>query len=273
MIDPTSRRVGLIAGRGLFPSILVDSLAADGLQIVVARLAGQASRIGHASVVREQSFPIGSMGVIARFFLDEGAPLAYMAGGVSRRGAWANARPDIHAIRLVVSSFFGGDDRLLRGAARVFEKLGVTVGDPTSYVADLFAHQGHLAGPVPSSETLLGMRMAMRAALENGLRDNGQGALVFRGKLVGLETRSGTDALIAGSPGPGAILGKVVKPGQDRRFDMPAIGPSTILAARMVGLSGIAVEEGGVLLLNRTRIYEHCHRHGISLFGFRRQGE
>jgi DUF1009 family protein len=92
--------------------------------------------------------------------------------------------------------------------------------------------------------------------------------IAHRGRIVGREGRAGTDALLARAPGPGAVLAKAVKPGQDRRFDMPAIGPSTIIIAERVGLRAIAVEQGGVLLLRKPRVLELCQERGVSLVGW-----
>jgi DUF1009 family protein len=111
------------------------------------------------------------------------------------------------------------------------------------------------------------MDLALEAARALGRGGSGQATLAYRGRLVGAEGRAGTDALIAGAPGPGAVLAKAVKPGQDRRFDLPAVGPSTALLGSAVGLRGIAVEAGGVLLLERRRLIDICDRHRITLEG------
>ncbi len=98
--------------------------------------------------------------------------------------------------------------------------------------------------------------------------DGGQAVVSFRGRIVSVEGRAGTDALISSAPGPGAVLVKVVKPGQDRRFDLPSLGPSSVICASMVGIRAIGIEAGGVLLFNKEKILTLCNRLGISLLGF-----
>ena len=212
-------------------------------------------------------FPLGALGRTAHFFRSAGVSRIYLAGGISRRGALLAARPDRHAWRLLFKALSCGDDELLRAVAHTMGCLGVEVDDPSMLLDDLFAPEGRISGPEPNRATLDDIALAWDAAKRLGARDAGQAALGYKGTVVGLEGKAGTDALLMSAPGPGAVMAKTVKPHQDRRFDLPAIGPSTIRLASAVGLGAIAVEAGGVLLLERDRIVNMCRVRGISLIG------
>lgn len=264
---PPGRRVGIVAGRGIYPLVLCERLAAAGLRPVVACIEGQCEPSRFPPAAEARAFPLGAFRAAARHFTGRGAFEAYFAGGIERRGALGIARPDAGALALLPLALLGGDDRLLRGAARRFERLGVRVGDPRPLLRDLLAPAGPVAGPAPGAAAEREIGIALAAARRAALLGRGQAAIAFRGAAVLIEDRGGTDALLARAPGPGAVLAKVAGPEQDPRFDLPSIGPSTIRIARAVGLAAIAVEAGSALLLSRARVAELCERHGIPLVG------
>jgi len=267
MNDPVSAPVGLIAGGGAYPQVLLGALEVAGHRVVIASVWRQTRRLESGVIAAQREFPPGSLGEVARFFADNGVSLAYMAGAVDRRLLPPLAFADRHTARLLPRILFGGDDGLLRGVAEAFDRMGIVIADPSRYLHGSFAGEGHLAGPFPDDDLVAQIEFATAAARDCGRRDRGQSAVFFRGRLAGLEGREGTNALLSSAPGPGAVLAKVVKPGQDRRFDLPAIGPSTAMLGAMVGLSAIGVEAGGVLLLERERLEKACDRNGISLWG------
>jgi hypothetical protein len=136
----------------------------------------------------------------------------------------------------------------------------------------MLATAGLLAGPAPDKATLADLRIAWNAAHRLGMRDKGQAAIAHLGCVKGLETRAGTDALIARAGEPGAVFAKIVKPGQDERFDMPAIGSSTALRAATKGIKAIAIQADGVILLERDRLIDICKNRGISLISYSAAG-
>jgi len=259
--------VGILAGNGTYPNILAKSLLSHGHQVVIAGIRGQFSNIYPNEISSVSVFPIGSIRKTTQFFINNRVKNIYFAGGVSRRGVWRHLRPDHYAICSLPHALFKGDNKLLETVANTFCKLGVEVCDPKPFITELFAKHGLLAGPEPDKETLINIEIATCAARNLGLNDAGQSAIAYKNNVAGLEDRNGTNALIANAPGPGSVLAKVVKPGQDLRFDMPAIGPSTALLANAVGIKAIAVETDGVLLLNSKQMFNICNRKRISLVG------
>jgi UDP-2,3-diacylglucosamine hydrolase len=266
--SPKPDTAGVLAGNGVYPALLARNLACSGRRVVVAGIRGQTDESLAASVDGFQRFPLGAINRTAAYFMHHRARRIYLAGGVKRPIAWRHARPDRTALALIVRNLTAGDDALLRSVASAFEARGLVVGDPRPFLRDLLAGKGRLAGPPVDAATLTDIQIAWRAAKAHGSKDRGQAAVARRGEVAGLEGKAGTDALIDSVTGPGAALAKVVKPGQDYRFDMPAIGPATVERARRAAFRAIAVEAGGVLLLERERLLATCNRHNISLVGF-----
>jgi len=260
-------KFGLLAGRGLYPVLLARRLVEDGHSVVVVGLAGQYAKGSVPDALAETIAPVGALGKAASFFTKHGVTDGFMAGGVMRKGVWRYVRPDMMAMLLLPRVVFKGDDFLLREVAKKFEKCGIKIKDPSRYLETDFAGQGHIAGGALPSDKDGDLRLAWEAAIAHGRSDKGQTVIVHKGRVVGLEGRRGTDALLSCAPGPGAVMAKVVKPGQDRRFDMPAIGPSTAIIASMVGLRAIIVEAGGVLLIDKERLFAVCNRTGVCLVG------
>jgi len=261
-----ARRYGILAGNGLFPHALANCLMEQKLPFVVMGLRGHFQPLPGSIEACEET-DLGRLLPIVRYFKKHHAERIFFAGGVRRKHARATLRLDALGACVLPLALLPGDDRLLRGMAFLLGTLGVEVVDPSPAIGSLLADRGLMAGPEPKPAVWNDICIARQGALEIGSRDRGQAAVAFKGNLVGLEGWKGTDALISRAPGPGAVLAKVVKPGQDLRFDRPAIGPSTALLAAARGMRAIAVESGGVLLLDRDRLMEICRQCDISLYG------
>lgn len=272
MTASLATRWGIIAGRGDYPVILARRIVDSGQEVVVVRIAGQADATGRFAPIPVIEAPLGAMREAAWKLRAFGVERAFFAGGIglSLRTV-LSSRPDRSVFSALRAAWRAcprlGDDRLLRCMADEMGRLGVSIEDPAPFIRDLLAGEGLLAGPAPDDEIRGDLSLAARAARRVGTKDRGQCALVHRGHLVASEGRGGTDALMRRSPGEGAVLAKVVKPGQDLRFDRPTIGPRTIATAAVSGVRLIGVEAAGVMILNPSRVFELCRDHGISLVG------
>ncbi len=265
--ETPARPVGILAGNGTYPAALAKSLLSRGHRVVVAGIDGHFFSTLPDGCGPKKLFPLGALGRTVRFFLGHDAKEVFLAGGVSRKNAWRSARPDIHAFSLLPRALSGKDDHLLKAVAEKISSLGAEVCDPGPYIAHLLAGEGLLAGPKPNAVVLKNIEVARDAAQRIGRKDVGQAAIAYHGQVSGIEDSTGTNNLVAKAPGPGAVLVKVVKEGQDLRFDRPAVGPSTALLAVATGLDAIAIEARGVLLMERKRLFDICDRKGISLIG------
>ena len=173
----------------------------------------------------------------------------------------------------ILSAMRSGDDGLLRTVASLFEDEGFAIRGAHELVPGLTADPGLLAGPAPSGTDLMDSMRARRIIAALGSLDVGQGAVVAGGQVLGIETAQGTDAMlrfVAEAPSTlrqnaRGVLVKAPKPGQDLRFDMPAIGPETVSAAAKAGLAGISIEAGKVLLLERPKTLGTAAKAGLFL--------
>ncbi len=166
-----------------------------------------------------------------------------------------------------------GDDAALRAAIAIFEEAGLPVVGIEDVVPALVPGPGVLCGtPTPQDDHDATRAATIVAAL--GAADVGQGAVVQQGLCLAVEALPGTDAMLAAvagmaplRPAPrGGLLWKAPKPGQDRRIDLPALGPATVAAAARAGLGGIAWEAGGVILLDRAATIAAAEDAGLFLW-------
>jgi len=257
--------LGIFAGAGRFPLLLVRRARRLGVSTTVVAL----ERVTLPAVAREAGgarwLAVGQIGLAAQHLLGRGATEVVLAGGVPRNPLAVRPRPDGHALRLA-TGLAGGDDRLLRRVAQAFEGLGLAVVPPGELATALHPTPGRLGGPEASAYEA-DLRHAWRAAVRQGARDRGQAA-VARGGRVLCEDIRGTDVLLhrASRLARGGVLAKVAKPGQDRRFDMPAIGPATIAGARRAGLAGVAVEAGATLVIDQRECAHLADELGVGLW-------
>lgn len=267
-------RTALIAGRGLLPVLLAERLAADG-GLLVAELDGAPSDLAAFSPLRfrvERLVP----------FFDELA-----ARGVTRvvfAGAMQRPRlePELFDARTatlvpqILAAIQSGDDTTLRAVIGLFEEFGFEVAGADQLAPDLVPPEGVIAGQVGDADR----RDAARAAeivAGLGALDLGQGAVVAQGLCLAVESLPGTDAMLdfvarhaarlrPDPEGGRGVLYKAPKPGQERRIDLPAIGPDTVAGARLAGLAGIAWEAGSVLLLDRAALVAAADEAGLFLW-------
>jgi hypothetical protein len=186
---------------------------------------------------------------------------------------------DAAGLRLLAKlgrAMFLGDDGFLRGVARVLGEEGFEVVAPHSILADLLPPAGLLTpAAAPPDATARGdIARGIAVARALGAVDVGQAVVVQQGLVLGVEAIEGTDALLARCgplrrDGPGGVLVKLAKPGQDRRLDLPGIGPATVAGAAAAGLRGIVIEADGAILLDRAATLASAEAAGIFLLAIR----
>ncbi|MFW5880905.1 MAG: LpxI family protein [Roseicyclus sp.] len=251
----------IIAGSGALPGLLLEAgparvVAFAGVPVAAegaGRIAARFERLGALfdDLVAAGISQVCFAGAMGRPPLDPGALDAETAALLPR----------------LMQAMARGDDALLRDVAAVFEERGFEVVPAHGLRPDLLAEAGCLAeGSLPERDVA-----RARAVLEAlGPLDVGQAVVAGRGQVLGIETLQGTDAMLRfvaeTAPGSGGVLVKRPKPGQDLRFDMPAIGPGTVEAAARAGLAGIEIAAGGVLMLDREAVVAACAGTGLALW-------
>lgn len=262
--------IGLIAGNGRFPTIFAQAAKAKGLAVhaVAHELEADPSLAQHVDSLTWVK--VGQVDGIIKGFKAHGVTQAVMAGGIGRIRSFTQARPDLGALKVAASLRSMRDDEMLRGVADYFEKHGVRIVAPTDFVPDVLAASGHLAGPVATDAQLKDAAVALEVAEALGRVDVGQTVMVKDGAVLAVEAVEGTDEAIRRGGrygGKGAVVVKRSKPGQDLRFDLPAIGPQTLEVMREVGASVLVVEAGKTVLLDKAQLFKWAERLRITVLG------
>ncbi|MFY0575297.1 LpxI family protein [Cystobacter fuscus] len=263
-------RIGLIAGNGRLPFLFASAARAQGLEVVAVAHRGETDPALASEVASLTWVRLGQVDRILRAFRDAGVTRAAMAGGIGRVRAFTEARPDLGAVRILSRLRSVRDDALLRAVADYFESHGVTIVAPTDWLAQALCPAGHLAGPALNAVQQKDVALGREVATLLGQADVGQTVVVRQGHVLALEAVEGTDEAIrrgAKYGGTGTVVVKRCKPGQDLRFDLPAVGPRTLDVMKEVGATVLALEVGKTVLLDAPELFRKADTAGISLVG------
>lgn len=217
---------------------------------------------------------LGAAGQSIKHLRDAGCKELVMAGTI-KRPSLASLRPDTWALKFFAKSAAQtlGDDGLLKALINALEHTeGFRVIGADDLLPDLLATKGAYGNIKPDLQAEEDIKYGIRAALDIGRQDIGQGAVAQMGQVLAVEDSKGTDALLKQAQkvrmsGPGGVLVKVKKPGQEHRTDLPTIGVVTIEGAAAAGLRGIAVETGGALVVDRDAVIKAADAAGIFVIG------
>lgn len=266
-------RLGIIAGGGDLPRQLVATCQRAGRPFFVLALEGQGAEAWLSPDIPFAIHRMGAAGAALERLRAEGVTEIVMAGGV-RRPSLSDLRPDWYAARFFAKLGLKalGDDGLLRAVAALLEEEGFRVVAVQSLIDDLLMPAGVLTQREPDAEGAADIDHGLKVARALGSVDVGQSVVVQAGLVLGVEAIEGTDALIARCgvlkrEGTGPVLVKCAKPGQDRRLDMPTIGPDTVAACIAAGFAGIAVEAGGALFAGREDAIRAADVAGLWIVG------
>ena len=273
------RPVGLIAGGGVLPFALADSLLAQGRTPVFIGLKGfcDARRIVN---YRHRWFSVGQFGSIMKALREEGCSDITFIGNLVRP-ALMDLRFDWLAVRIlprILKGLRGGDNHILSATARVFEDGGFRVLGVRDLAPDLLMPSGCLTRVQPDAASLNDAAKGQDVLRTISPFDVGQAVVVIEGHVVSIEDIAGTDALLArikmlresgrlrAKPGRGVLV-KAPKQGQDLRLDLPALGPQTIQGVADAGLAGLAVTAGHSVVAEPQAMVEAADSAGIFIVG------
>lgn len=276
---PAAGRLAVIAGYGGLPQHIAAAARAAGEDPFIFTLSGEADQ--DWSGFEHMPLVISDLSRFSAAVRRHGIDRVVMSGGVHRRPAFSQLRPtwrSLRSAREVFRALAGyGDDRMLRVAISLIEQEGVRVVGAQDFAPDLLASTGPIGRHAPTSGDDADISAGMEAALALGRLDIGQGSVSVGGRVVALEGLEGTDEMLARVAGlraagrlrggPAGVLVKMCKPNQDLRADLPSIGPATVAGAVRAGLSGIAIEAGRSLVLDRAELVEAADRAGVFVVG------
>lgn len=261
--------LGLIAGAGALPALVMDARDRAGLLTYVMAIEGAAEP---ARFPRPPDVWVKLGEAIRSFDLlkAEGIRHLLMVGGV-RRPKLTDLKPDLRVAGFLarVAMRAMGDDTLLRAVVAEIESEGFHIMGLKEVAPELMAPLGPIGRLDVPAELKAESDLGFRAARALGAADRGQAVVVADGKVVGEEDESGTDALIARAGTARAVLVKCRKPKQDERLDLPAIGPETIEACRRAGFAGVLVEAGETIVIDRAKVAAAADAAGLFVVGAR----
>jgi len=276
---PAKEKLGLIAGNGRFPFLVLDAARARGFDVVVA-------------AIKEETFPeieahgaasvhwlsLGELSRLIDTFKREGVQRAIMAGQVKHKQIFSSIRPDRKLAKLLLSLGTRNTDSLLGAIARVLADEGITLENSTSLLEPLLANPGLLTRRPPSPVEAGNIAYGRAVARQLAQYDIGQTVVVAENACVAVEAMEGTDATIERA---GRIMGsldstastlsrsltvvKIAKPNQDMRFDVPVIGAKTIEVMRHAGATCLALDAGRCLLLDGGAIVAAADDAGVAI--------
>jgi hypothetical protein len=255
------------------PGRVAAAAAATGRPVFLVGLEGFADRAMLASWPHEV-IRMGAAGRILAALRSHGCQDLVLIGPV-RRPSLLDMRPDAEGARIgarIGRAAFAGDDGLLAAVIRVLGEEGFRIIGAQDVLREALAPVGLLTHAAPDAMAAADIRRGVAVARALGAVDVAQGCVVQQGMVLAVEAAEGTDAMLSrcgalARSGPGGVLVKLVKPGQERRADLPTVGPDTVRAAAAAGLRGIAFEAGGTLLADRAVAVAEADRVGVFMLG------
>jgi len=269
----TSPKLGLIAGGGKVPALVREACRQNGRSLYIAALNGFCD----PATVAGSDHGWFDMAQVGRLFdsLKAAEVAEVTISGSVTRPDFARMLPDWRGAKLLprfIKAGLQGDDAVLRVVVETFEAEGFRLVGVEAIVADLLAPAGLMSNQAPSDADWRDIHYGITVARALGAADKGQAAVVAHQQTIGLEDQAGTDVLLqrmALMPeAGGGVLVKCLKPGQERRVDLPTIGVQTVTNAVAAGLRGIAVEAGAALIVDRMATCAAADAAGLYLVGF-----
>ncbi len=277
-VTSTKSPLGIIAGVGRLPLQLIEACKAAGREVFVLAFEGSIDPAVVANV-NHVVVPMGAIGQALSHLRKAGVKELVMAGRV-QRPTIATLKPDMAAAKLVArmgGTLFAGDDALLKTVVAFLEEEGFRVIGAQNVLSSLVASEGVMGKIQPDERAKIDISYGFEVARRLGELDVGQAAVVENGYVIGVEAAEGTVALLARIgklkqlKERAGVLVKTKKPLQERRVDLPAIGPQTVENVYAAGLAGIAVEAEGSLILDRDIVIQKADELGLFLVGIRHE--
>jgi UDP-2,3-diacylglucosamine hydrolase len=274
-------RLGLIAGNGRFPFLVLDAARAQGFEVVVAAIREEAfPEIESRGAASVHWISLGELSKLIDTFKAAGVTRAVMAGQVKHKQIFSSIKPDWRLAKLLLSLGTRNTDSLLGAVAKVLADEGIVLENSTSLLEPLLAKTGVLTKRAPSAQELRNIEYGRAVGRRLAEYDIGQTVVIAEAACVAVEAMEGTDATIerAGaimrslaSEGEASTLSraltvvKIAKPGQDMRFDVPVVGAKTIETMVRAGASCLAVDAGRCLLLDGAAMTRAADDAGIAV--------
>ena len=274
-----SQKVGLIAGNGKFPFLVLDAARSQGMQVVVAAIKEETyPEIEQHGAAAVHWLSLGELSRLIETFKSEGVTRAIMAGQVKHKQIFSSIKTDWRLGKLLLSLTTRNTDSLIGAISKVLADEGITLMSSTALLEPMLAVEGLLTQRAPTNSEQTNITYGRAVANHLSRFDIGQTVVIAEAACVAVEAMEGTDATIlrAGeimkSPSLGNELStlsraltvvKVAKPNQDMRFDVPVVGLETIETMKKAGANCLAIDAGRCLLLDKEALIAAANEAGI----------
>ena len=272
-------RLGLIAGNGTFPFLVLDAARAQGYEVVVAAIREEAfPEIETKGAAAVHWLSLGELSKLIDTFKAEGVTRAIMAGQVKHKQIFSSIKPDWRLAKLLLSLGTRNTDSLLGAVAKVLADEGIMLENSTALLEPLLAKSGVLTKRPPTEQERKNIEYGRTVARHFGQYDIGQTVVIAESACVAVEAMEGTDATIARAGDIMRSLGggestlsraltvvKIAKPNQDMRFDVPVVGVKTIEIMKQAGASCLSLDAGRCLLLDGQATAQAADAANISI--------
>ena len=269
-MPPQNEKLGLIAGNGKFPFLVLDAARAQGYDVVVAAIKEEAfPEIESHGAAAVHWLSLGELSKLIETFQQAGVKRAIMAGQVKHKQIFSSIRPDWRLAKLLLSLTTRNTDSLLGAVAKVLADEGITLEKSTWLLEPLLVRPGVRTQRQPTEQEQKNIEYGRSVARQVAQHDIGQTVVIAESACVAVEAMEGTDATIARAGeimrsmhGDASALSraltvvKIAKPNQDMRFDVPVIGVKTIEVMQVAGATCLAVDAGKCLLLDGNAVIE-----------------
>jgi UDP-2,3-diacylglucosamine hydrolase len=274
-----NEKLGLIAGNGKFPFLVLDAARAQGFEVVVAAIKEETfPEISEHGASAVHWLSLGELSKLIETFQHAGVRRAVMAGQVKHKQIFSSIRPDWRLAKLLLSLTTRNTDSLLGAVAKVLADEGITLENSTWLLEPLLVKPGVLTKRSPSEQEITNIAYGRRVALQVAQHDIGQTVVIADAACVAVEAMEGTDATIerAGQimrslAGDASTLSraltvvKIAKPNQDMRFDVPVIGVKTMEVMRNAGATCLAIDARRCLLLDGQSVIDAANENDIAV--------
>jgi DUF1009 family protein len=264
------KKIGLLAGKGDFPVIFARAAKQSGLSVVALGMPGayEPALPKETEVFKEGNF--GAMAAVIKYFLDNKCNEIVMAGKADKSILFDPAKLDETAKKIISKLKDKQDNSILVAMAAEFALNGIAVRSPLDFIGPVLAVKGLMSKRPPDAREQADIDFGWPALKATGKLDIGQAMIVKDRMVIAVEALEGPDQAIlrAGTlAGPGTVVLKMSKPGQDLRMDLPVIGKDTIDAMSHAGATCIAVEAGRTIILDKDRVLKEADQKNIAVIG------
>jgi UDP-2,3-diacylglucosamine hydrolase len=274
-----NKKLGLIAGNGKFPLLVLEAARAQGHEVIVVAIKEEASpEIEDRGAASVHWLSLGELSKLIETFRREGVQRAIMAGQVKHKQIFSAIRPDWRLAKLLLSLTTRNTDSLLGAVAKVLAEEGITLESSTSLLEPLLVKSGAVTRRGPTEQERNNIDYGRAVARQLALHDIGQTVVIAESACVAVEAMEGTDATIeraghimrslrgdASTLSRALTVVKIAKPNQDMRFDVPVIGVKTIEVMQAAGASCLALDGGKCLMLDGGKIVDAADGAGIAI--------